>query len=275
VFLLVAANFEHLLAGWMNAAEMSVYLRDDVTQPARQAIDEALAQSDLVERREYVSKADALARFRRDFPELATVAAGLPENPLPASFEARLGAGARHGDAAERLAARLGGMPGVADVRYDRRWIDRLLTAVALSRCVGLFLAGILVLAAALTVANVVRLACHARRDEIEIMQLVGAPLVYVRGPFVAEGVVQGGLGAAIALLVLWAGFFASRARFGSVAAEVLGLERIAFLPLELCGWMLVGGMLVGCVGGFVAAQSARETPVTQPFQLAEEHVTR
>ena len=60
-------------------------------------------------------------------------------------------------------------------------------------RGVGLLIVTLLAIAAALTVANVVRLAAHARRDEIEIMQLVGAPLAYVRGPFVAEGVLQGG----------------------------------------------------------------------------------
>ena len=67
-------------------------------------------------------------------------------------------------------------------------------------------------LAAALTVANVVRLAAYARRDEIEIMQLVGAPFAYVRGPFIAEGVLQGGAGALAGLLLLWIGFAVAKA---------------------------------------------------------------
>ena len=62
-------------------------------------------------------------------------------------------------------------------------------------------------LAAAVTVASVVRLGLQARHDEIEIMQLVGSPISFIRGPFIAEGVLQGGLGALIALAVLWAGF--------------------------------------------------------------------
>ncbi len=87
-------------------------------------------------------------------------------------------------------------MPGVADVRYDRQWLNRLLTVIRLIRGIGLALGTLLAVAAALTVANVVRLALYARRDELDIMQLVGAPPVYVRGPFVMEGVLQGGVGA-------------------------------------------------------------------------------
>ncbi len=81
----------------------------------------------------------------------------------------------------------------------------------------------LLALAAALTVANVVRLAAYARRDEIEIMQLVGAPFAYVRGPFVAEGVLQGGAGALLALLLLWAVFLVGKASYGPLALEASG----------------------------------------------------
>ena len=69
----------------------------------------------------------------------------------------------------------------------------------------------LLAIASALTVANVVRLAAHARRDEIEIMQLVGAPLAYVRGPLVLEGVMQGGAGAIVAIVALGVLFAVAR----------------------------------------------------------------
>ena len=78
------------------------------------------------------------------------------------------------------LSAKVRGMPGVADVRYDRQWLTRLLAAVVVIRGVGLALAAVLTFAAALTVANVVRLGLYARRDELEIMQLVGAPQAYI-----------------------------------------------------------------------------------------------
>ena len=141
-----------------------------------------LRESHLVRAVEVVSKGEALLRFKRNFGELAAAAQDLPENPLPASIEVRLLPDANPADV-EALAGRASKLPGVADVRYDRLWIQRLMGAVKLIRAGGFALAAVLIFAAALTVASVVRLALLARREEIHIMQLVGAPLAYIRGP--------------------------------------------------------------------------------------------
>ncbi|MBW8861482.1 MAG: hypothetical protein JF601_03805 [Acidobacteria bacterium] len=158
------------------------------------------------------------------------------------------------GSAVDILAARLQQLPGVSDVRYDRQWLDRLLSAIRVIRGVGWLLGSVLTIAAALTVANVVRLALYARRDELDIMQLVGAPQAYIRGPFVMEGLLQGGAGAMLALAVLGVAYLALRARYFVPLAAALNVSSIHFLPLELCFLLVVGGMAVGCVGGLVAA---------------------
>jgi len=145
-------------------------------------------------------------------------------------------------------------MPGVADVRFDRQWLNRVMSAITIIRGVGLVLGAILTIAAALTVANVVRLALYARRDELEIMQLVGAPQAFINGPFVMEGVLQGGVGALLALTALGAAFLALRGRYLMPLASAMNMTSIHFLPVELCIMLVVGGMAVGCVGGLVAA---------------------
>jgi cell division transport system permease protein len=145
-------------------------------------------------------------------------------------------------------------MAGVADVRYDRQWLTRVLSAINVIRGIGLVLGSVLVVAAALTVANVVRLALYARRDELDIMNLVGAPQAYVRGPFVMEGVLQGGIGALIALVALATAFLALRGRYLIPLAAAMNVSSIHFLPAWLCVALVVGGMAVGCLGGLVAA---------------------
>jgi cell division transport system permease protein len=165
-----------------------------------------------------------------------------------------LKAGAAAEAGIDDLGGKLRGTAGVADVRYDRQWLSRLMSAIAVIRGVGLVLAAVLTVAAALTVASVVRLALHARRDEIEIMQLVGAPPAYIRGPFVMEGTIQGGLGALAAVVALAVAFFALRGQFLVPLAAAVNLSSITFLPVELAVLMVVGGMAVGCVGGLVAA---------------------
>ncbi|HET7219198.1 MAG TPA: ABC transporter permease [Vicinamibacterales bacterium] len=258
-FLMVNNNLQAVLDRWSQSAEMSVFLKDDITKEQVQAIDLAVAQSGLAAERTHLSKADAVGRFKEDFPDLAGAADRLQRNPFPASLEVRLAPSARENSAAvDALAGRVSTMPGVADVRYDRRWLSRLGSTVRFLRTVGLVIVGLLALAAALTVANVVRLAAYARRDEIEIMQLVGAPFAFIRGPFVAEGILQGGFGAVAALVSLWVVFLVGKAWYGRLALEGLGLTNLVFLTPSAALGILLGGMLLGCIGGLIVARTVR-----------------
>jgi cell division transport system permease protein len=255
-FLVATANLQRLGAEWSNSAELSVYLKDEVTPAERSAVEAVLVPGDVVASRDYLSKADALARFKQTFGELAATLDVAGENPLPASIEVRLRPGPGASAAVDRLGTQLRQMAGVADVRYDRQWLNRVLSAIAIVRGVGLVLGAVLTIAAALTVANVVRLALYARRDELEIMQLVGAPQAFIRGPFVMEGVLQGGVGALLALAALGVAFVALRGRYLMPLASAMNMTSIHFLPVELCLLLVVGGMAVGCLGGLVAAWS-------------------
>jgi len=249
LFLLLNANLQQVVSQWSESAELSVYLDDAATAEQLEAIDGVADRSQLTAHRQYLSKAQALARFRSDFPDLAGTAGTLDRNPFPASFELRLKAETSEATAAiDGLVTALSGMPGVTDVRYDREWLGRLNAIVRGARIAGALIVAMLALAAAMTVANVVTLAAAARRDEIEIMQLVGAPFAYVRGPFVAEGIIQGGTGAVVALLALGAGFYALRMRYGA----------LTFLPVSEMTVLLLGGMALGCVGGYVVARRVR-----------------
>jgi cell division transport system permease protein len=258
-FLALNTNLQRVVGRWTASAELSVYLKDDATQNQLKSVDELIAKSGMAMRHEYVSKDQAAARFKQDFPDLAAAANQLESSPFPASFEVRLKPDVQEaGNAVDNLAASLSALNGVADVRYDRRWLTRLTGVVRLLRALGLAIVVLLALASAVTVANVVRLATYARQDEIEIMELVGAPLAYVRGPFVVEGVLQGGVGAMVALVLLWAVFAAARARYGGLVSETIGLGAITFLPFQICLIIIIGGMLLGCAGGFIVARAIR-----------------
>lgn len=125
-------------------------------------------------------------------------------------------------------------------------------------RTAGLALGLVLALAACLTITGVVRLALHARRAEIEIMQLVGAPLAYIRGPFVLEGTLLGLLGALVALAALAALYLAGREPLAAWAAGLVELGDLRFLPASLAVALVGGGAAIGCVAGLLAARTAR-----------------
>jgi cell division transport system permease protein len=198
-----------------------------------------------------VSREQALQRFRAMFRDLATLPDELGENPFPASLEVSIRDGHQSGVEVERLARAVTPLPGVQEVQYDLVWIQRLATAVRLVRGVGGLLGGILALAGVFTISNVIRLTVYARQDELDIMRLVGATRAYVRGPFVVEGMIQGGLGGMLAVALLWA---AHRivARDLIAGSDLLGRAAV-LLPGELCLALVLGGMAVGLVGSMVS----------------------
>jgi cell division transport system permease protein len=259
VFLIVNMDLQRIVARWTDAAELAVYLRDDATPAQTAGVHSMIESSGLAADLRFLSKDDARRQFAEDFPDLAPAAGALDRNPFPASFEVRLNDRAQDATAAiDRMAAALGALPGVADVRYDRRWLARLEQVVKVVRGVGGTLVLLLALPSALTVASVVRLAALARHDEIEIMQLVGAPMSYIRGPLVMEGLLQGGLGALVAVGLLAVAFAAVRLRYAALLQDAVGVAGAAFVPAQLLTILIVGGMALGCLGGFIVAKSVR-----------------
>jgi cell division transport system permease protein len=260
-FLLVSVNVQDVLDRWLEAAEISVYLDDTATEADRMAVETFLTDRPEVAAVEYVSKERALERFRTDFPELADVTGSLKQNPFPSSLEIRLAGNDSTGANAESLAREVAAKSGVADVQFDRTWLSRLVGVVTNARLAAAVVAGILMLGAAFTVGAVVRLSLYARRDELEIMALVGAPFSYIRGPFVVEGLLLGGCGAAVALAVVGVLYYVAGQWLGSDIAGLSGEGQLRFLGYGEMVIMLIGGIVVGAAAGTLASKPAAQRP--------------
>jgi cell division transport system permease protein len=256
-FLLVATNLQSLVERWASSAELSVYLRDDVDEASRRTLVDELSAHAAVASLEYVSKDMALERFRRDFPEIADVAESA-DNPFPPSIEVRLHTDPASSGAADAMATSLAEREGVVDVRYDRQWLSRLMAIIASIRLAGVTAAAVLVLGAAFTVAAVVRLSLQNRREELDIMRLVGAPFAFIRGPSIAEGTILGGLGALLSLGMLWALFAATSEQLTAAMAEWGSVGALRFLGLVEATLLVVGGLVVGGLAGLIASRAAR-----------------
>jgi cell division transport system permease protein len=154
-----------------------------------------------------LSQDEALERFRASVGSGSALLDGLDINPLPASLEISLRDDRRSAEGMEAVANAIEGLAGVESLSSGRDWVEGYLRAVALVRGVGVGLGIILALATLLIVANTIRLGVFARRDELEILSLVGASRPFVQTPFLLEGLVQGAAGGAIALGLLYALF--------------------------------------------------------------------
>lgn len=257
-FLLVSVNVQGVLDRWLQAAEMSIYLLDDATAEQRGSLEAYLRSQPNVAAVEYVSRERALERFGADFPELRDVTGSLGENPFPPAIEVRLRTSDAGDAIADELSKDIAGREGVADVRFDRRWLARLIGIVTTARAAAALAAAILMLGAAFTVAAVVRLSLYARHDELEIMQLVGAPFSYIRGPAIVEGLLLGGIGAVTALVAIAVLYSLTGQWLGSDLAGLMGVGHLSFLGWTEIAAVLLGGVGVGATAGAVAARAVR-----------------
>jgi cell division transport system permease protein len=253
LFLLVSSALQQVLEGWTRAAEMSVYVEDGIGEPARTEIASALGASPLVEQTTFVDREQAARRFAQDFPEFASLAASLDASPFPASFEVQLRSGPAAAPQVRALADHLRTLPGVSDVRYDQGLVDRVAGLVRTGRAIAFGLATLLALTAALAVVSVIRLSYVARRDEVDILFLVGAPLPAIRGPFIAEGWMQGTAGAVLALVALGAVHRIVVARYGPAVADALGLAPVPFLSWPVVLLVLLAGGVLGALAAMAA----------------------
>jgi cell division transport system permease protein len=250
-FLTVASNLSEVVTHWTQKVQVTFYLTDALEDRIRDSLADRLKDDPAVETVTLVSRDQALDRFRSLFKDLRSLPDDLGSNPFPASLEVTLKSALQSPDEVRRLVQAFEKAPGVEEVQYDLLWIQRLSTAVRLVRGVGAFLGGILVLAGVFTISNVIRLTVYARQDELDIMRLVGATRAYVTGPFVVEGMIQGGLGGLLSLGLLWAAFHVA-ARDALAASDLMG-RAVVFLPAGVCLGIVAGGMVVGVVGSLIS----------------------
>lgn len=206
-FLLVSSNLGRVVAEWRREARILVYFRDGVSADQRLAVQAAVTSANWVIEVEEVSATEAEARFLEIFPSLGALLDTREGQGLPASLEVSFDPDGLDQAAFEEWLQDLRRAPGVALVDDDRDWLRQLQAAVTLLRGLGLAVGGVLLGAAILTIASVIRLTVYLHREEIAVMRLVGATELFIRGPFYCEGLIQGLLGGLLAVLALYLGF--------------------------------------------------------------------
>jgi len=247
-FALVAGNLSGVLDRWGKDVQISCYLQPDVSDDRLFAMKAEIEAMDEVATVTYVSQEEALELFADAIDGMDRLLADLDENPLPASLEVRLVADHQQPDAVEAIALRLQ-RPEFADLDWSREWVERFHTFVALLRLSTMVLGVLLLAAGVFIVNNTVRLALHARRDELAIIALVGGTRWFAWLPFLVEGTVLGALGGTGALGLLWLlhrwAFLELQASLGLL----LGPELLAFLTPPAMAALLCAGASIGLVG--------------------------
>jgi cell division transport system permease protein len=235
-------------------AELQVvaYLEEGLDPGARQALARSVATVEGVGAVTVVSKEEALARFRESMGGGALLE-GLEENPLPTSIEVSLLSAKRTPEGVAVVVDALSDLPGISELAHGQEWVEGYARFAALVRAGGLALGLVLGVAALMIVANTIRLAVYAREDEIEILALVGASRSFVRIPFLVEGTLQGALGGALALALLYLGWVLLLPRLAYGLELLLGNTAPHFFsPAAAAGVVAIGSGL-GVFGSLLA----------------------
>lgn len=204
--LLLIGNLNHQVREWRREAKVIVYLRPGIAPAAAAGLRAAAQKAPWVTGVEAVSAEQARQRFERYFPSVAELVHGWGEEPLPASFEVAYDPERAEAKAFEAWVQSLRRAPQVTMVDDDRDWVSQLEDVLRVIGGIGLAVVVVLLIAAIFTIASVIRLTAYLYRDEIDVMRLVGATELFIRGPFYVEGLLQGILGGALAVAALYLG---------------------------------------------------------------------
>lgn len=246
---LVYVNFRNLAAYWGSQVNMVIYLRDSLTPTRLEALRLTLSQAPETASLQYTSKEQAMQQLRARLGEGARVLEGLQTNPLPASFTVTIRDEFRRPELLRESVERYKQLPEIEEIDYGERWLERFHTLVWTLEIGVIGIGGIMALAVMFIIATTVRLALHSRAEEIEIMQLVGATLWFIKFPFFLEGILQGMLGAGLAVGLCYGLFVMLMSWVTPMGELFFDVSLLQFLPLAMIASILLGGAVLGGLG--------------------------
>jgi cell division transport system permease protein len=252
-FALVVLNVEQLTRSWSREVQISAYLDQAVGSDLVSRKQAQISHYPEVDEVVFISRQQAYLRFKQRLGDDADLLQGMKEDFLPASFAISLKAGFRNRLGVEKVVERLRQDPQLSDLHYGQDWLEKFEAFLGLLHAAGLILGGFLLFATLFIVANTIKLTLFARRDELEVMALVGGTPVFIKAPFLLEGAIQGAVGGLLALLLSY-GFFQLYLKDDlSHMLVASGIGSIEFLPPTWQLALVATGTALGLIGSFLS----------------------
>jgi cell division transport system permease protein len=253
-FTLLAYNLTNFLKIWEDKIEVIAYLKRGTPSGEVEPLLDKTRLLEGVEVVRYVSPYDAMAFMETKLGRQKNLLQGIQPAVLPHSFEIQLKKEYRNSTKIKEVVTHLKKIPQFEEIQYGQEWVETFSVLVHILRLTQWILGGLLLIAVVFITSNTLQLTISSRREEIEVMQWVGASPAFIRVPFYMEGLIQGLLGGGLAILFL---FLMHQGLFLNLTPSVqawLAKIPVLFLPLETIVWILLGGMVLGFFGSSVAS---------------------
>lgn len=247
---MLVSNVSQLSYSWEGALQTSLYLKDGVTQERGRALSRELGERETVARTHYISRDEALEEFRKasGFGDALDL---IENNPLPAVITVTPKKSLDK-EQISTLVNELSKLPEVEQAKLDQKWLERLYAVLGIIQRSVLAVAILLGLAVVITVGNTVRLDIQARREEIEVMKLIGAPSSFIRRPFLYAGLWFGLSGGIVALLLVNIGLLVLSGPVQHLAGIYESDFALVGLSAKAALAVFSGGILLGWLGALV-----------------------
>jgi len=250
-FVLFFLNADDMISSWKRGIRIMVYLSPEISASDRADMEARIRHMAGVSSSKYISKEEGMELLKKQMSHQSSLLDNLSENPLPDAIEVRMTQELSGSATIEALAVQLGQLPYVEDVEYGQQWLGRFVQVFSLFQLVGYGICCLFFMATAFIAANTIRLVLYTRREEIEIMRLVGASDMFIKTPFYLEAVIQGAVGGLIGIL-------ASYITFAVVSSNLIDgfstiLSQMRFFSFGILASLILGSTIVGWFGCFLS----------------------
>ncbi len=252
IFLVVHFNIQGMVNKWRENFQVVIYLQDNIAKKDLKKLKSYLSSMQKIDKYLYVSKDQALKKFRKRLDRNQTILDNLDVNPLPASFELKLKNEYRNYKEIKSIAEDVKKFKGIESLEFGEGWLERIETILFFLKFIVLAIGGMICIGIILIISNAIKLSLYARKDEIEIMQLVGATDWFIKGPFLLEGILQGFLGAILSMIILY-GFYEMFIDNLQTSRFFIGARSFLFIPPRDIAYIILSGALIGYAGSYVS----------------------
>ncbi len=248
---LLFVNAGDVMDGWKKGIRIMAYLEPETGQADLDRLRQNIGAMEGVREIRHMTKEAALEDLKTQMKRQTSLLDGLDVNPLPDAFEIYMKPEQQTYEKIETLAARVEALPAVDDVEYGQAWIGRFTQVFTLFKFIGITMGVLFFMVTVFIISNTIRLALYSRRDEIEIMRLVGATDAFIRIPSYIAGLMQGAVGGAAGLIILFLGYLAISANIERNFTSYV--VHVRFLSLDGVLGILAYSIFVGWLGCFLS----------------------
>jgi len=254
IFFLLFVNLDILFSSWDKHIQLIVYLDDKISNPNKKKIELLFNSNDKIDSIFFVSRDQAWESFRGKFTSKSNFVTSLKFNPLPDSYTLRFASGPDRLKNIRDFSEKIKNENGVESVEYGEKWISRFEKFMIFLRGFILVFGVVLFSGMILIISNTIKLSIYSRKDEIDLMALLGATHQYIKVPLLLEGILQGVSGSllslvSVKLIHLYIVFWFQ----GSLESVFRGLE-FQYLTKPIIFSVISTGIIVGVLGSLISA---------------------